>query len=216
MKAHGRPLPWEPLLEALPEARLVAVREALAAAGTDPLNRDAFLLDGEVGRLLQDLAPPDGPPESLHAWGVLLHALFLEWTSGWPVRSLDGALLETIVRQPRDIKRREERRVCYVQLPERAVWAQPSPQAPHEPLDGMFVFAEPARVRVLAVLDFRPSRGGFTTMEAAVELPAPVPPPRPDGSAPFSSALPGGERAGIHSVVDTHELASLGCLALEV
>ncbi len=94
------------------------------------------------------------------------------------------------------------------------MWAAPAAGAAHEPLDGLFVAADQRRVMVLAVLGFRPEREGFTTIEASVPIPVAAAPPRTDGSAPFSSVLPAGERMGFFSVTSEAELAWLALLAL--
>ena len=77
----------------------------------------------------------------------------------------------------------------------------------------MFVVAAPDRVRVLAVLGFRPGREGFTTMEAVSPLPPVSPTARDDGAAPFATVLPAGERMGFFSVTSESELVALALLA---
>ncbi len=101
-----------------------------------------------------------------------------------------------------------------MQLPERLVWAAPSAGAAHEPLDGLFVATTPARVQVLAVLGFRQERQGFTTIDVSAPLPVTTLPARADGSAPFSTVLPAGDRMGFVSVTSEDELACLALLAL--
>lgn len=213
---QNRALPWEPLLQAIGEERLVEIRDAIAATGTTAPDRDAFLLDGTVGRLLQELVPEEAPPDSLQAWGALLHAVYLAWTHGWPVAAVsEPALRRGVGGGALPEPRLAPGEAIYVQLPPRIAWAAGSPGAPHEPLDGMFLIREAAGIRVVAVLGLHPSRDGYTTMEAALELPARFPAARSDGSAPFTSVLPAGERAGLLSVTDEHELAALALLAAD-
>lgn len=209
-----RPLPWSALIEALGESRFEAMRTALAKAGTDPLDRDAFLLDGAVGRVLRDLVPADAPAEAVTPYGALLHALYLHWAHGSPVRVLERAAATALLSAPPEAFRAADVPVaCYVQLPERLVWAAPAPGAPHEPMDGIFVMGSQSRSRALAVLGFRPDRQGFTTIEADTPPPPRVE-PRPDGSPPFATVLPAGERMGIFSVTTAPELMLLALLAL--
>jgi hypothetical protein len=83
---------------------------------------------------------------------------------------------------------------------------------------GSALASRPPRVQqavatVLAVLGFRADREGFTTIEADAPLPLAPPAPRPDGAAPFSSALPAGDRAGLRSLVTPQELLALALLA---
>jgi hypothetical protein len=211
-------LPWAALLDALGEARFREIQAALRQAGTPEEDRDAFLLDGAAGRLLRDVMPHDAPAETVNAYGTLLHMLFVAWSRGWPVARADGARLVQALRQPaRPVQSPEgdPAPVCYVQLPERMVWAAPLAGAPHEPIDGIFVARSAPVVRTMAILGFREAREGFTTVEATARLPLPLPEPRPDGTPAFASLLPAGERAGLFSVADEAELVALAMLALD-
>lgn len=209
-----RPLPWTALVEALGEGSFEAARSSLAKAGTDPFDRDAFLLDGAVGRLLRDLMPTDAPADAVTEYAALLHALYVHWDAGSPVRSLErDAATALLSAPPAPAGDAPAPSAVYVQLPERLVWAAAAPAAPHEPLDGVFVLRSLGRCRALAVLGFRPDRQGFTTIEADTPLP-PRLEPRPDGSPPFATVLPAGERMGLFSVTTAPELAALALLAL--
>lgn len=213
-----RPLPWTDLLAALGEVRFEQIRTALEAARLDPLDGDRFLLDAAVGGLLRELVPDDAPPGAVNAYGALLHALYLCWARDWPTVAPTPARLRGALAGPdaRALDRRAPpAAVCYVQLPEHLVWAQPAADAPHEPVDGLFVIAEAARLRALAVLGFRPDRAGFTTVAAVCPLPVPAPGARADGSAPFASLLPAGDRADLLSLADERELAALALLAMD-
>jgi hypothetical protein len=211
----GRPLPWSDLLEAIGPKPFEDIREAVAAAHVDPGNRDAFLLLGPAGALLRELMPADAPAETVTEYGALLHVLFLHRDTGQPLRTLDRAALERALANLAPLGRPPMAPgVFYVQLPERIVWVQTAGGAPHEPLDGCFVVLSASRVSVLAILGFRPERGGFTTVAVASALPLAPPGPRPDGSAPFASVLPAGDRAGLRSVASPDELLALALLAL--
>jgi len=209
-----RPLPWTALIEALGEGNFKAIRAALGKAGADPFDRDAFLLDGAVGRVLRELVPADAPAEAVTQYGALLHTLYLHWAHGSPVRALERAAASALLAAPpARVPALEGPVVAYVQLPERLVWAAPAAGAPHEPMDGVFVLHSQRGSSALAILGFRPDRQGFTTIEAE----GPVPPPlaaRPDGSRPFATALPAGERMGFFSVTTAPELMLLALLAL--
>jgi hypothetical protein len=210
-----RPLPWTALLEALGASRFEDIRAALARSATDPLDRDAFLLDGAVGRLLRELVPEDAPAEAVTSYGALLHALYLHWAQGSPVRTLEREVATALLSSPRDaLASGSGPDAVYVRLPERLVWASPASGAAHEPMDGLFVLRRGARGRALAVLGFRPDRQGFTTIEAELPLVGPGPEPRPDGTTPFATVLPGGERMGFFSVTTPAELGALALLAL--
>ena len=209
-----RPLPWAALVEVLGEGRFEAIRAALGKTGADAFDRDAFLLDGAVGRVLRDLVPADAPAEAVTQYGALLHVLYLHWAHGSPVRVLKraaaSALLAAPPVRPPPV---EGTAVAYVQLPERLVWAAAASGAPHEPMDGIFVVHSQRGDGALAVLGFRPDRQGFTTIEAVGPLPA-QPATRADGSPPFATTLPAGERMGFFSVTTAPELMLLALLAL--
>jgi hypothetical protein len=210
-----RAYPWTALAQALGSSRFEALRTALAATKTDPLDRDAFLLAAAVGQVLRDFVPQEAPAESVTSYAALLHTLYLNWDRGWPMKTLDRATAASLLSAPPDVAAASlEPAICYVQLPERLVWAVPAPGAAHEPIDGLFVLFTRQRLRVLAVLGFRPERQGFTTIEADASLPVPAPAARPDGSSPFATVLPAGERMGLFSIVSQAELAALALLAL--
>ena len=209
----ARPVPWTALLDALGTTRFEEIRAALAARRTDPADRDAFVLDAAVGGVLRDLVPADAPAAAVTSYAGLLHLMYLHWASGQAVQQVDGARLrERLVARPAPAA--PPPGVGYLQLPERLVWGAPAPGAAHEPLDGLFVAATAERVRILAVLGFRPERDGFTTVEASSPLPPPRAAAREDGTAPFATVLPGGERMGFFSVTSEAELVELALLAL--
>lgn len=210
-----RPLPWTDLVEVIGTKPFEDITEALTGARVDPADRDAFLLLGPAGALLRELMPADAPAQAVTEYGALLHVLYLHREAGHPVRALDRATLERALADFAPLGRPPAAPgVWYVQFPERLVWAETAPDVPHEPLDGSFALVSAARASVLAVLGFRPERGGFTTVEAVSALPVTPPPPRPDGSAPFASLLPAGERAHLRSVATPDELVALALLAL--
>lgn len=210
-----RPLPWTDLVEAVGTKRFEDIREAVATGRVDATNRDAFVLVGPAGALLKDLMPDEAPAQAVAEYAALLHLLYLHHDAGHPVRALDRAALDAALADLHPLGRPPAAPgVLYVQLPERAVWAEPNPGEPHEPLDGCFVQLSASAVTVLAVLGFRPERGGFTTVEASAPLPVRAPGPRPGGSAPFASALPAGDRMGFRSVVSPGELIALALLAV--
>lgn len=209
----SRPYPWVALVGALGETRFQEIRTSLAGRGRDPADRDAFVLDAAVGRVLRELVPDDAPADAVTSYAGLLHALYLHWAGGRTVRTIDAQRLRGLLAAPA-APPAPPPGTSYLQLPERLVWAAPASGAPHEPLDGLFVTTAPPAVRVLAVLGFRPEREGFTTIEASSPLPAPAAPARDDATAPFSSRLPAGERTGFLSVASEAELVALALLAL--
>ncbi|MFI5208012.1 MAG: hypothetical protein ACHQX4_08335, partial [Gemmatimonadales bacterium] len=142
------------------------------------------------------------------------HMVYLAWSTGWPVTEVKEDALRTSLAPAPALPAPALPRFSYLQLPPNLVWAEPAAGEAHEPMDGAFVLVKEDRVHVLGVLGFRAGRPGFTTMEGAIRLPAPPPEGRPDGRPAFASTLPAGEKAGLVSVVDEHELCALALLAL--
>jgi hypothetical protein len=209
-----RPLPWAGLLEALGEARFEEIRTGLAAAHTDAGDRDAFLLDAAVGRVLRELVPPDAPAEAVTSYAAFLQAMYLLWAAGAPPKSVDRERLRGLLAAPRSAPlTAPDGTVAYIQLPEQMVWAAAAPDAAHEPIDGLVVITGPSGLRTIALLGVRPGREGFTTIEAAAPLPPGPLEARADGAAPFSTVLPAGERMGFLSVTSPLELVWLALLA---
>lgn len=209
-----RPLPWTALFDAIGKSRFEEIRTAVRHDRVDAANRDEFLMVASAGGLLREIVPPEASADAVLAYGALLQMLFLLWDAGWPVTTLNRPMLDRALADFEPLGHPPTAPgVVYVQLPERAVWAEPAPGEPHEPLDGCFVSLSDSRATVLAVLGFRADREGFTTIEADAPLPLAPPAPRPDGTAPFSSALPSGERAGLRSLVTPQELLALALLA---
>ncbi len=103
-----------------------------------------------------------------------------------------------------------------MRFPERAFWSQVDSQAPHEPLDGVFVITGRAgrEIVVLGVLGLRPERGGFSQITATA-VPEDLAAARAAArQPPFDPAMDGGQVAGFRSVTSVAELLLLAHLAL--
>ncbi|MGH7629213.1 MAG: hypothetical protein ACREOF_07450 [Gemmatimonadales bacterium] len=211
MSARPRPTPYDLAFAELADERFPGIRDALAAAGTDPAERDGFLLNRDVVTLVRELRPEEGAGEEIGQLAALVHHVFLFWSAGKPVAALsEPELLVTLGVQASPAGRPPARLPGYFQVPERRIWAEPVPGAHHEPLDGCFVHAAPGNsaLRVLGVFGLHPDRPGFTVVEAAgprVQQLA-----RSDGSALYAPLLPGGAAAGLHSLAGGEELLELG------
>ena len=192
--------------------RFPALAASLLAAGRDEADRDAFLLDRAVVELLQDLVPEEHDVEQIEEFVAVLHHAYLFWRNGRTVVAVDRQRAATLLSPgpsgAAPSAARTVRPSAYHQFPERLVWAQLTPDAPHEPLDGFFVRPAPAAaIEVLGVFGVHPGRPGFGVAE--VSGPRPLSLGRADGSPPFSPALPGGDAAGLHSLVGAEELLEL-------
>lgn len=105
---------------------------------------------------------------------------------------------------------------CYIRFPERWLWSQVQPDAPHEPIDGVFAVDGPGtgNVTALAVLGLRPERAGFSQISVTIrrsDVSAAAAAVRPDRFAP---AMDGGRAAGFRSIVSPAELLVVTQLAL--
>jgi len=191
--------------------RFPAVREALAAAGTNPHDRDAFILLREVAELLHELRPDAGAGTGIAALVAFLHFAYLFWMNGEVVQSVSeeqlAALLSDRSPSPGPTVPASGRPTSYVQLPPLRVWATPIAGQPPEPLDGWFVSRPAGALSLLAIFGLSPTREGFSAVELAG--PPPVALQRPDGSPLFAATLTGAGAAGLASLAGAEELLEL-------
>jgi hypothetical protein len=203
-----RPTPFDLVFVPLAAERFPAIQAAISRSGRDPRDRDAFLLQRETVELIRVLRPDEGVGEAMDQLSALVHHAFLFWSAGQRVTSVDEAQL-ALALDAASAPRAAPPDAVYVQLPELRVWAQALAEDAHEPLDGCFVSQAPSGpLRVLGVLGLHPDRAGLTVVEVEGTPPASL--ARPDGSAPFSSVLPGGDTARLYSVAGAPELLEIG------
>lgn len=204
-----RPIPFDLVFEPFADARFPAIRDALAAAGRDPRDRDGFLMVREAAQLVRELRPDDGVGEGMDQLVALAHHAFLLWHAGVPVLPVTREQLAHLLDGPGPGEPAGETPAAwYAQLPERRIWAQVLEGAAHEPLDGCFAHVEAdGGLRVLGVFGVHEERAGFTVVETRGPRPGLV--RRADGSAPFAPLLPGAEAAGLHSLAGADELLEL-------
>lgn len=201
----SRPTPFDLVLAGFAEARFPALRAALEAAGADPHDRDRFLMEREAVQAVRDLRPDDGLGEGIGELAALLHHAFLFWAAGRPVSAPERPTLDRLLGAPLEGAPGVATR--YVQLPARLVWAEVTPGAAAEPMDGLFVHPLPAGLRTLGVFGLHPGRDGFTVVEVEGSHPREL--VRPDGTPLFSPVLPGGTAAGLLSLTGAEELLEL-------
>ncbi|HEV2292028.1 MAG TPA: hypothetical protein VGR60_09370 [Gemmatimonadales bacterium] len=207
-----RPDPFSLVFGSMADERFAALAASLGATARDEADRDAFLLDRAVVELLQDLVPEEHDPDQIREFVAVLHHAYLFWRHGRTVVAVDrpraAKLLTPAAHEIAPPAGVTPRPSAYHQFPERLVWAQLTPDAPHEPLDGFFLRpAPPAAIEVLGVFGVHPDRPGFGVAEVSGPRPATL--RRADGSPPYSPALPGGDAAGLHSLVGADELLEL-------
>lgn len=209
MTVTVRPTPFSLAFGDLAAARFPAIDQALDTSGTDPGDRDAFLLQREVSQLLRELRPDEGLGEGVEALAALVHAAYLFHRGGERFIAVDDDTLRLLLREapgagPVPGSPPEP---AYVQLPPLRVWGVAVEGAPAEPLDGWFVTGGPAGLSLVAVFGMHPGREGFTVVEASGRRPDEL--RRPDGTALFAPLLAGGATAGLASLSGAEELLEL-------
>lgn len=203
-----RPTPYDLVFAGMAEERFPPIRAALEAAGKDARDRDAFLLTGPAVELVHDLRPDEPLGEGIDRLAALVHHAYLFWDAGAQLVSLDRPALDRLLSLDPGAPPLAPAAVPYVQLPERIIWAQPLEDEAFEPLDGWFDYLAPdGALRTLAVFGLHPDRMGFTVVEAIGGRPHGL--ARPGGSPLFAPAMPGGDLAGLRSIIGPEELLEL-------
>ncbi|MGH7529768.1 MAG: hypothetical protein ACREMN_05250 [Gemmatimonadales bacterium] len=218
-----RATPFRLVFESLAAERFPAIAAVLEREAISSAERDHFVLLEPVARLLRDIVPEDAGAEALEAHLLLLHHAYRHWAAhGWVYRVGEPTLARAAA-GPR-ITSHLPRPALYLQVPELRVWGTPTPDAPPEPLDGVFVTetTAPGAIAALAIFGMRAGRPGFSAvgLEGRADADDPaggeiaVAAAREDGSAAFAPSLSGGREAGVYSVANAGELLLLTCRLL--
>jgi hypothetical protein len=158
--------------------------------------------------MIREARPEEGYGETIDQVVALLHLAYLYWQEGRPVIDLDDTGLDAVVSTGGDADGvLQQPPAYYVRIPPRRVWASPLEGATPEPLDGWIAARHGDLLRLVALFGVRPERDGATVV--AAEGTAPVDLSRDDGTPLFSPVLPGGQAAGLYSIVGTEELLEL-------
>jgi hypothetical protein len=205
-----RSTPFEFALAPLAEERFPLIRSALAAAGRDPADRDAFLMEREAVVLLRELRPEEGLGERMDQLAALVHQGYLFWDAGQVTIDILPEQLPDLLSSGRGtLEIAELPPAYYARLPERRVWAAVLEGQPPEPLDGFFTSpASQGELRVLGIFGLHPDRMGFSVVEVGGPRPGAL--AREDGTPLFAPVLAGGAAAGLYSLVGGEELLELG------
>src|SRR5207244_9201685 len=118
--AVSRPLPWTDIVAAIGEEHFAEIRASVESTKADPLDRDAFLLNGSAAAMLRELMPEEAPAEMISAYGALLHMIYLGWANGWPVVTVSGDQVRAQTASTLPLSHSPMLPlVAYIQLPER-------------------------------------------------------------------------------------------------
>ncbi|HEX8394305.1 MAG TPA: hypothetical protein VF665_18315 [Longimicrobium sp.] len=212
------------------ETRVFPAIDAEAAErGDDPAQRERFTFLGQAGDAIRDIIPEDAPAEMLDEYRALFYHAFNFWRAGRRTYVLDAPVARYLVESSPRLAEwafRAPEPAFYLQLPANLFWASIHPELPPEPVDGFFVTLSDKRdargqsfvdLQGLMVLGIHRNRPGFSVIPFDAEVGAGIPavwaePGREEGRD-FENVLPGGEMAGLYSILTTSEALKLIALA---
>ncbi len=225
----ARITPYELILEPLEHELFPAIRTEAEQRGSDARRCSEFLLLGHVGAALRAMVPEDAPPEALDEYGELLYHGFQFWAFGRRLYVLEDDLMRHLTEPEQEMPPWELAGppACYVQFSYQRLWARVAPDAPYEPADGCFIVVDDtapapdagAHLRVVLALGMRPDRPGISLVSYRTDLDPRAAarharsPSREEGT-PFASTIPGGDRKGLCTLINTSELEALVLRAL--
>ena len=218
-----RPTPFALVFGELAPERFPEIKRSVGADSGNARDRDRFVLLAPVGNLLRELAPDDSPPEAMEAYVRLVHHAYRHWAAGGVVFDTSDAAVERAVGSGK-LSSRPPHAAFYLRRPALRVWGAARPDAPPEPLDGVFVTetAAPGGIALLGVFGMHGERPGFSAVaveghadeDHATAGEVEVPMHRTDGKPLFAPLLEGGSQAAVHSVADAGEMLLLVCRLL--
>jgi hypothetical protein len=215
--AYARQTPYELSFPNLDWARdaFIAVREESDVRGVDRTDPALFILLGSVGRMLQEIRPDDEDPERIHPLGMLLYHAFHFWEAGERVWLLETPVVRSLIESAPATAwgGGMPASAGYVQLPQHLVWMEGEQQRP-ESVDGYF-WSSPVgdEIHVLLAAGVLGDQPGFSVV--------PLPPasleraeewadhPGTEGSAEFTSRMPGAEMGRLYRVGTPGEVLKL-------
>ncbi len=202
-----------------------SIQEEAEARGEDPARRERFAFLAAGGDAIRDIVPPDAPPEMLEEYRALFYHAFNFWRFGRRLYVVDPAVARYLVEgAPRlaDWELATPFDSVYIQLPANLFWASIGTDVPPEPVDGFFVTVARERdplgmpfteLQVVMVLGIHRQRAGFSVIAFDTEAGQGIPPvwaePGRDQGRDFENVLPGGEIAGLYSILTTAEALKL-------
>ena len=214
--------PFDLAFRAAVDERFATIRAEAEHSRRDVTDRAQFASMRSVQHLLGELEDPaaiERDPEAAEEYMAVLYAVYRYWAAGCRrvtvvratlERALDAAPAATLPEVPSG--------ACYFQLPERWFWGRVGADAPHEPVDGLFVAkgGHGREVSILMVLGLRANRPGFSQVSIRTTPDEVVAAHREARTPPFAPAMEGGMAAGFRSVTTAAEVLDLARICLEV
>jgi hypothetical protein len=199
--------------------------------GEDPAVRERFAFLTLAGEAVRDMAPPEAGGDELEEHRALLYHAFNFWRFGRRTYVLHPAVARYLVEAAPALDGwafTMPAPSVYVQLPPKLFWASIATDVPPEPVDGFFATVADVRepiggayqeLNVLMVLGLRRGRAGFSVIPFETEVGPGIPAtwadaPGREGARDFENILPGGEMAGLYSILTTTEALKLLARAL--
>jgi hypothetical protein len=201
------------------------IQEEAEARREDPARRERFAFLAASGEAIRDIIPPEAPPEMLDEYRALFYHAFNFWRFGRRLYVLEQAVARYLVEgAPRlaDWELAAPYDSLYIQLPPNLFWASIGTDVPPEPVDGFFVTVaretDPLGLpfidlQVVMVLGIHRMRAGFSVIAFDTEAGQGIAPiwaeAGRDEGRDFENVLPGGDIAGLYSILTTSEALTL-------
>ena len=200
------------------------IRTEAREQDVDARRRERFDFLSTAGEVIRELTPEDADPDALEQYRATLYHAYHFWSGGKRLYTLTTGVARYLVEAaPRlegwDFTLPGES--VYLQLPANLFWSSITPQTPPEPVDGFFLtmsevtdpLGSPAGLlEVLLVLGIRRSRAGFSVIALNSATGSDISEAwdaesRPGGD--FANTLPGGEIAGLYTLLTAGEVLKL-------
>jgi hypothetical protein len=206
-----------------------AIRAEAVEHGVDSLELGRFDFLSTAADAIRGLTPEDAPPDALDQYRSLLFHAYHFWLHGYRLFLLDRAVARLLAESAPDLTEWDVSAPAasgYIQLPANLFWSSISPDAPPEPVDGFFFTISPVSdplggladsLQLLMVLGIRRDRAGFSVIRIDTLLDPSIleGTAETDGSDRdrFQSTLPGGDIAGLFSILTSREAVDLALRA---
>ena len=201
------------------------------ANGEDPARRERFAFLSVASEAVRELVPVELPAAAVEEYRALFYHAFNFWRFGRRGYVLDASLARYLVEAAPALEGWDlamPHPSVYVQLPPKLFWASIATDVPPEPVDGFFATisagADPLGpayhdLQVLMALGLRRGRAGFSVIPFETEVGPGIPrvwaeTPGREGARDFENILPGGEIAGLYSILTHAEALKLLARAL--